>query len=291
MSFVGAHNAGGSSFACLEFTNATTGEPENTCNIAQYFPVECTFGNQHANLSALLAMGVRWLDMAFVGYNPVDPTQAYTAHNSDTTEFGIAYGDSAAAVFETVGSFLSLSMNRNEVVVLWLKAGEMDEAIQQPDGPNGYNSFYDTLRNSTAARFLLGSPSINSTTGNFSWPTVGDLVHTDKRLVVMGWPTIPADIGVNSTQWLVDSWSNGQNASALQSEAKSACVKGKPVILQEVLSFNGNCVETRAANEVFPIIDSVVESCENIFLTILTDFLSENSTVFDLVVQSIKSRS
>ncbi|KAJ3356520.1 hypothetical protein HDU83_000871 [Entophlyctis luteolus] len=290
MSFVGAHNAGGSSFQCLTYV-ASDNSSANTCNHASVLPVTCTFDSQQYDLAALLGMGVRWLDMAFVGYNPVDPTQAYTAHNSDTADFGIAYGDSALSVFSTIGSFLE--QNTGELVVLWLKAGETDSYIVQPDGQNGYNAFFDALRNSAAGKFLSGTPAVSSS-GSLEWPTVGALINNNKRLVVMGWKNIPSDVGISDTAWLIDSWNSGNSVSDLTSEEKQSCNQGKPVVLEEILPYDGECVSSRTASEGDPAYPGILSGCESdgaSVMTLLLDFIDPSIQAFSLINAHIKAKA
>ncbi|KAJ3354432.1 hypothetical protein HDU83_005357 [Entophlyctis luteolus] len=290
MSFVGAHNAGGSSFQCLAYV-AADGSSANTCNDASVLPVNCTFDNQQYDLADLLDMGVRWLDMAFVGYNPVDPTQAYTAHNSDSTEFGIAYGESASSVFATIGSFLA--QNRDELLVLWLKPGETDSYIVRPDGQNGYNAFFNSLRNSAAGQFLYGTPDVSSS-GSFEWPTVGTLINSNKRLVVMGWKTIPSDVGISDTTWIIDSWNSGNSVSDLSSEEKQSCNQGKPVVLEEILPYDGVCVSSRTTSEVDPAYPGILSGCESegaSVMTLLLDYIEPSAQAFSLINAHIQAKA
>ncbi|KAI8617979.1 hypothetical protein BC830DRAFT_38693 [Chytriomyces sp. MP71] len=263
MTFVGAHNAGGSNFQCL-----ATGFLDNTCNLGALIDPTCSYNNQASSLAALLTMGVRWLDMAFLGYNPRDPAQAYTGHNSKSTWGGIAYGDSARAVFDDVGTFLDA--NSREVVVLWIKRGELDDALKKSDGPNGYNAFFESLRSSKAGKYLYGTPP------GWVWPKIGDMVASNKRLVVAGWDKIPSDVGI------------GNN------EAFSTCTKGYPVVLEEILPFNGVCVQQRVIANVNPNYGKVVTMCEQenaTVLAVLLDYIKAGDLVFDIVNDHIKTKA
>ncbi|KAJ3333210.1 hypothetical protein HDU76_010531 [Blyttiomyces sp. JEL0837] len=168
------------------------------------------------SLENLLNIGVRWLDIAFVGHNVADPTQAYAAHNSDSA-FGIAYGASASSVFSTIGTFLA--KNLSEIVVLWLKPGERDAAIKSPSGPGGYIAFFNLLKSSSAGPYLMGEANAKSADGE--WVRVGDAIKANRRLIVMGWDVIPPDVGITSN-WVQDSWSDPHALGDLTKEGASA---------------------------------------------------------------------
>ncbi|KAI9344504.1 PLC-like phosphodiesterase [Zopfochytrium polystomum] len=254
-----------------EQINATS----NSCGSFAAFAT-CGYENQGSDLATLLNMGVRWLDIAFVGYNPTDTTQPYSAHNSLTSTLGIAYGPSASDVFSTIGSFLAA--NPREVVFLYLKASERDDAIKSASGANGYTAFFDRLRSSPAGAFLFPAPAQTPTT----WPTLGALIAANTRLIVLGWPEIPSDVGIASSDWYKDSWSNPASVADLRSEAATACASGLPVILQEILPFDGVCVKARAANEVAPALIDIVSGCATPWI-VLVDYLSAGDAVFSWV--------
>lgn len=279
ITFVGAHNAATSSLSCVV---TTSGVGNNSCGIGAKF-VDSAYECQSSNFSELLEMGVRWLDIAFVGLNPADKSQAYSAHNSVNRNFGIAYGPSAVAVFDTIGTFLS--NNPNELVVLWLKKAERDAAIMASEGPNGYTAFYNSLKASPAAPFLAGQIDIAN-------EPLGQLIQQGKRLVVMGWDDLPEDIGVRDVSWLTDSWNNPQNVADLQKQQVEACSRGKPVILQAILPFNGASVQARSQNEVSPIVANLFSSCASTtsILTITRDFLVAGDPVFGIVDSSNKAK-
>ncbi|KAJ1566618.1 hypothetical protein HK405_009072 [Cladochytrium tenue] len=284
MSFVGAHNAASNGIQCV------TVDSVNSCGLGSAFQT-CAYQTQASDLATLLGIGVRWLDIAFVGFNPADTTQAYSAHNSDSTEFGIAYGPSASSVFATIGSFLA--SNPNDTVVLSLKSSERDANITQADGANGYDAFFAALRASSAGAYLAGNALAAAAAGSSAWPTMQELVNQGARLVVLGWNTIPSDVGLSSVAWFADSWNNPEFESDLASEATTACAKSLPVVLQEILPFDGVCVSARATDEVLPYYSTIVESCaaSTSVLAVLVDYIASGDPVFTLVQDMIRTKA
>ncbi|KAI9328244.1 hypothetical protein DFJ73DRAFT_782629 [Zopfochytrium polystomum] len=202
----------------------------------------------------------------FVGAHNAAMFNPYSAHNSLTSTLGIAYGPSASDVFSTIGGFLAA--NPREVVFLYLKASERDDAIKSASGANGYTAFFDRLRSSPAGAFLFPAPAQTPTT----WPTLGALIAANTRLIVLGWPEIPSDVGIASSDWYKDSWSNPASVADLRSEAAT----------REILPFDGVCVKARAANEVAPALIDIVSGCATPWI-VLVDYLSAGDAVFSWV--------
>ena len=75
---------------------------------------------------------------------------------------------------------------------------------------------------------------------------------------------------------------------------QKACSMGKPVVLQEILPFNGMCVETRARHQVRSVYPGIVNSCAaqgaNV-MTILLDYIEPNEAAFGLVTSLIKNKA
>ncbi|KAJ1557304.1 hypothetical protein HK405_000309, partial [Cladochytrium tenue] len=81
--------------------------------------------------------------------------------------------------------------------------------------------------------------------------------------------------------------------SDLASEATTACAKSLPVVLQEILPFDGVCVSARATDEVLPYYSAIVESCaaSTSVLAVLVDYVASGDPVFTLVQDMIRTKA